>query len=111
MGKKVRRFLHVFFKIFIIMMLGILVINVLMFGAMYIYHRNKCNKEESYMHAPGRYVNVDGHQVHIARKCHRRIDRQPVARHRRPIDECSAWQIDARRLHLLIDLYDGMLTV
>ena len=56
-------------------------------------------------------VRLDGHQVHIARKCHRRIDRQPVARHRRPIDERSAWQIDARRLHLLIDLHDGMLTV
>ncbi len=65
MGKKVKRFLHSFFKIFIIMMLGILVINILMFGILYIYHRNKCNKEEAYMHAPGRYVNVDGHQVHI----------------------------------------------
>ena len=54
-------------------------------------------------------IRLDGNQMHVARKRLRRIDRQPVARQRRPIDERPVWQIDARGLHLLIDLHDGMI--
>lgn len=65
MSKKVKNFLHKFFKIFIIFMLAILVINVIVFVGLYINHRSKCKKEAVYMHAPGEMVNIDGKNIHV----------------------------------------------
>ena len=65
MGSKVKRFLHQFFKIFIIFMIATLAINLILFGILYAYHRSKCNDEEVYMNEPGVMVEVDGKYIHV----------------------------------------------
>ncbi len=65
MKEKLRRFLHKFFKIFIIFMIGTLVVNIIIFAAIYINHKNKLRNEEGYLVPPGHMVTVDGNRLHV----------------------------------------------
>ena len=62
---KVKRFLHTFFKIFIIFMLATAAINVLLFGWIYFNDKNESKKEEVYLTPPGQMVEVNGHKMHV----------------------------------------------
>ncbi|MBP3327097.1 MAG: alpha/beta hydrolase [Coprococcus sp.] len=65
MGVKLKRFLHKFFKIFIIFMLVTLAINLIILAALYGNHKSKMKKESVYMYEPGEMVEIDGHKVHL----------------------------------------------
>lgn len=65
MNVKLKRFLHKFFKAFIILMLSILVINLLILGIVYANHTSKKKKEDIYMIPPGKMVEVNGHYLHV----------------------------------------------
>lgn len=65
MNKKLKKFLHNFFKIFIIFLIGFAVINVIIFLCIFINHKNKLKKEAVYLNAPGEMVNVNGHAMHV----------------------------------------------
>lgn len=60
-----KQFLHKFFKIFIIFMIATAVINIVLFAVIYGSHRSKLKEEMAYLNAPGRYVEVNGHTMHI----------------------------------------------
>ena len=62
---KLKQFLHKFFKIFIIFMIATAVINIILFAVIYGNHKSKLKDEEAYLNAPGRYVEVNGHVMHI----------------------------------------------
>ena len=65
-GKKktFKGFLHKFFKVILILMIVILVVNVLIITGVYINHNNKLADERGYLQAPGEMVEVDGHKLH-----------------------------------------------
>ena len=65
MNKKLKKFLHTFFKIFIIFLLGTAAINIIIFAAVYFNHTSKLSKEEGYLVPPGQMVEVDGHDMHV----------------------------------------------
>lgn len=65
MGVKLKRFLHKFFKAFIILMMITLAINLIILAALYGNHKSKMKKESIYMYEPGEMVDIDGHKVHI----------------------------------------------
>lgn len=68
MGKKVKEFLHKFFKIFIIMILIGIAINIIIIVFAFINHRNKLNDEKGYLTPPGKLVEVNGHEMHVVVK-------------------------------------------
>lgn len=65
MKDKLRRFFHKFFKIFIIFMIGTLAVNIIIFTAVYINHRNKLRNEKGYLVPPGEMITVAGHELHV----------------------------------------------
>ncbi len=65
MNKKLKRFLHTFFKIFIIFLIGTAVVNIIIFAAIMINHSNKSAKEKGYLIPPGQMVEVNGHDMHV----------------------------------------------
>lgn len=65
MGKKLKRFFHKFFKIFIVFMLITLVVNGVVLLAVYINHRNKLGNEKTFLEAPGEMIEVNGHDMHV----------------------------------------------
>ncbi len=65
---KLRVFLHKFFKIFIIFMIATAVINVLIFVAIYANHQSKLKDEVALLNAPGEFVEVNGHSMHIIKE-------------------------------------------
>ena len=62
--KNLKGFLHKFFKVILILMIVILVVNVLIITGVYINHNNKLADERGYLQAPGEMVEVDGHKLH-----------------------------------------------
>lgn len=62
---KLKQFLHKFFKIFIIFMIATAVINVVIFLAIYGNHQSKLKDEVALLNAPGQFVEVNGHSMHI----------------------------------------------
>ena len=62
---KLKRFLHKFFKIFIIFMLATLALNLVIFIALYINHKGKLQNESGYLVPPGQMVDVNGHDIHV----------------------------------------------
>ena len=63
--KKLKEFLHKFFKIFLIL-IGIgIVINIVIVLALYFNHSNKLNDERGYLTPPGELVEVNGHDMHV----------------------------------------------
>lgn len=62
---KLKAFLHKFFKIFIIFMIATAVINIVIFAVIYGNHQSKLKKEIALLNAPGRFVDVNGHSMHI----------------------------------------------
>lgn len=62
---KLKAFLHKFFKIFIIFMIATAVINVVLFLVIHINHKSKLNEEAVFLNAPGQFVEVNGHSMHI----------------------------------------------
>lgn len=65
MNKKLKKFLHTFFKVMIIFLIATAVINVIIFGAIYLNHTSKLKKESGYLVAPGQMVEVNGHNMHV----------------------------------------------
>ena len=65
MKEKTRKFLHNFFKIFIIFLLATGLINVLLFGFIYLNHKNKLKDEAVVLKMPGQLVSVNGHDMHV----------------------------------------------
>lgn len=65
MNKKLKKFLHTFFKIFIIFLIGTAIVNIVIFAAVYINHTNKLGKEKGYLVPPGQMVAVNGHDMHV----------------------------------------------
>ena len=68
MKEKTRRFLHNFFKIFIIFLIGTAIINVLLFGFIYFNHKGKLEDEAVVLKMPGQLVEVNGHNMHVMQK-------------------------------------------
>ena len=64
-NSKLKKFLHKFFKIFIIFMIGTVVINIVLFLVIFLNHQNKLNKEEGLLVPPGEMVEVNGHDMHV----------------------------------------------
>lgn len=64
-NSKLKKFLHKFFKIFIIFMIGTAVINIVLFLVIFLNHQNKLNKEEGLLVPPGEMVEVNGHDMHV----------------------------------------------
>ncbi|MBR3834504.1 MAG: alpha/beta hydrolase [Lachnospiraceae bacterium] len=62
---KLKAFLHKFFKIFIIFMIATAVINVVLFAVIYGNHQSKLKDEVAYLNAPGKFVEVNGHSMHV----------------------------------------------
>lgn len=65
---KLKTFLHKFFKIFIIFMLATAVINVVIFLVIYGNHQSKLKDEVALLNAPGQFVEVNGHSMHIMKE-------------------------------------------
>lgn len=65
MNPKLKKFLHNFFKIFIIFLIGFAFLNLVLFLCIYLNHKSKLKKEAVYLNAPGEIVNVDGHAMHV----------------------------------------------
>ncbi|MBE5945229.1 MAG: hypothetical protein E7258_10020 [Lachnospiraceae bacterium] len=65
MNKKLKKFLHTFFKIMIILLIATAAINIIIFGAIYFNHTSKLKKESGYLVAPGQMVEVNDHQMHV----------------------------------------------
>lgn len=65
MNKKLKKFLHTFFKVMIIFLIATAVINIVILGAIYLNHTSKLKKEEGYLVAPGQMVEVNGHNMHV----------------------------------------------
>ncbi len=65
MKQKTRRFLHNFFKIFIIFLIGTAVINIFLFGFIYFSHKDKLKDEAAVLKMPGQMVEVNGHDMHV----------------------------------------------
>lgn len=65
MNKKLKKFLHTFFKIFIIFLIGTAVINIVIFAVVFINHKNKLAKEKGYLIPPGEMVEVNDHDMHV----------------------------------------------
>lgn len=65
MDLKLRRFFHKFFKILIIFLIGMLVINLVLFACLYVNHRSKLKQEKAYLTPPGHMVEVNGHDIHV----------------------------------------------
>lgn len=65
MKEKTRKFLHNFFKIFIIFLIATAVINVLLFGFIYFNHQKKLDEEMVVLQRPGQLVEVNGHNMHV----------------------------------------------
>lgn len=62
---KLKTFLNKFFKIFIIFMIATAVINVVLFLVIYGNHQAKLKDEVALLNAPGKFVEVNGHSMHI----------------------------------------------
>ncbi len=62
---KLKAFLHKFFKIFIIFMIATAIINLVVFLVIYGNHQSKLKDEVPYLNAPGKFVEVNGHDMHI----------------------------------------------
>lgn len=62
---KLKQFLHKFFKIFIIFMIATAVINLVVFLVIYGNHQSKLKDEAAFLNAPGKFVEVNGHSMHI----------------------------------------------
>ena len=62
---KLRRFLHKFFKIFIIFMIATAFVNGLLLLLIYANHKSKLKNEKTYLVAPGQMVEVNGHDMHV----------------------------------------------
>lgn len=65
MKQKTRKFLHNFFKIFIIFIIGIGLVNLGLYIGLKINHKKKLAQEAQYLVAPGNYVDINGHKVHV----------------------------------------------
>ncbi|MDE6025945.1 MAG: alpha/beta hydrolase [Lachnospiraceae bacterium] len=65
MKSKTKRFLHTFFKIFIVFMLITALVNIILFAAIAINHKNKLKKEKNHLNAPGTMIETDGHKLHV----------------------------------------------
>lgn len=65
MGKRLKEFLHKFFKIFLILILIGIAINILILAVVFINHKNKLNDERGYLTPPGELVEVNGHKMHV----------------------------------------------
>lgn len=65
MGKKLKNFLHKFFKIFLILILIGIAVNILILVFVFINHKNKLNDERGYLTPPGEMVEVNGHKMHV----------------------------------------------
>lgn len=63
--KRLKEFLHKFFKIFLILMVIGIVINAVILIVSVINHRNKLNDEKGYLTPPGKMVEVNGHEMHV----------------------------------------------
>ena len=64
--KSTKKGLNSFFRILIILLVGMFLINFLIFIIIYINHTSKLKKEEAYLaEVPGEYVTVDGNDIHI----------------------------------------------
>lgn len=62
---KLKAFLHKFFKIFIIFMIATAVINIVIFVIIYGNHQSKLKDEVAFLNTPGKFVEVNGHSMHI----------------------------------------------
>ncbi len=65
MKEKTRKFLHNFFKIFIIFLIATAILNVLLFGFIYFNHKGKLKDEAVVLKVPGQMVEVNGHNMHV----------------------------------------------
>ncbi|MCM1272484.1 MAG: alpha/beta hydrolase [Clostridium sp.] len=65
MKSKTKRFLHTFFKIFIVFMLVTALINIVLFAVININHKSKLKKEKAHLNAPGTMVDVGDHKQHV----------------------------------------------
>lgn len=63
--KSLKRFLHKFFKIFVIFFSLTLAINLIVILAVFINHKVKLDKERGYLTPPGEMVEVNGHNMHV----------------------------------------------
>lgn len=65
---KLKAFLNKFFKIFIIFMIATAVINIVLFLVIYGNHQSKLKDEVTLLNAPGEFVEVNGHSMHIMKE-------------------------------------------
>ena len=63
-NKKLKEFLHKFFRIFIIIFGAAILINVIVIAVLYFSHRNKLDDERGYLNPNGQMVEIDGHKIH-----------------------------------------------
>ena len=63
-NKKLKEFLHKFFRIFIIIFGATILINVIVIAVLYFSHRNKLDDERGYLNPNGQMVEIDGHKIH-----------------------------------------------
>ena len=54
-----------YLTIFIIFMIATAVINVVLFAVIYGNHQSKLKDEVAYLNAPGKFVEVNGHSMHV----------------------------------------------
>lgn len=64
-NQKTKRFMHLFFKIFIIFMLSTAALNILIFAWIYFNDKNESKKEAVYLTPPGQMVEINGHNMHV----------------------------------------------
>lgn len=61
---KLKKFLHKFFRMFIIIFGATILINVLVIAVLYIIHQNKLADERGYLSPQGQMVDIDGVGIH-----------------------------------------------
>lgn len=65
MNGKLRRFLHTFFKIFIVFLVVTAVINIGLLAFIIINHKTKSDDDKGFLIPPGQMVEVDGYRIHV----------------------------------------------
>ena len=86
--KSTKKGLNSFFRILVILFVGMFLINFLVFIIIYINHVSKLKKETVYLtEVPGEYVTIDGKELHIFKSLSEEADKTLVILHDSGITE------------------------
>ena len=87
--KNFKKFLHKFFKMFIIIFGAAIAINLIVIGVLFLIHRNKLSDERGYLNPKGQMVEVGGHQIHAIVDGNEKSDKTLVFIHSNGITDDS----------------------